>query len=126
MRIKLNGRQRIGIVLSMIWFVGFALWFSHATDLSICDALRREPLKNGGNENGLWTEHQLAGCRGNVHGFYWNIVVRMFATDFGVIILGWLIAWLGIVSVRWIRRGLRKGVAFVAEYRENACFGFDD
>jgi hypothetical protein len=117
MRLRLNGWQRIGIVLSAVWFFGFAvlsennvrqIWFSYNIDMSICDARLQYWKDKGEGKEGPWTEYQLADykqCRYDGYKFYRDVMGRMFAIDLGTLIAAWLVAWLGIVSVRWIRRG---------------------
>jgi hypothetical protein len=117
MKISFNGWQRIGIVLSVMWLLGFALlsesnirqvWFSYNVDISICDAKLREWKERSGGKEGPWTQYQLAEyeqCKDTALKYYGGVVGNMFAVDVGMIIVGWIVAWLGVVSFRWIRRG---------------------
>jgi hypothetical protein len=113
MRIKLNGWQRIGIVLSVIWFVGFAwvgedgvqaVWHGFNDWVSYCS----EEQNRTGEKNAPWTKYQLENyklCKWKGYELYGIMITERIAVDIGMIICSWLIAWLGTGVVRWIRRG---------------------
>jgi hypothetical protein len=116
MRIKLNGWQRIGVVLSVIWFIGFAAYTAYiwndeehkywsADQADIFSEATNECLRR--SEVDYWLDSAkwhatYDKCLYEAHARY---IAKMFALNFGVIVFGWLAAWLGIVVTRWIRRG---------------------
>jgi hypothetical protein len=106
MRLKLNGWQRIGIVVSVIWFVG--LWLSSLHQQAQAKAKYVECLHIAEET----MERCLAEWQRLDNSILANLgaVGRMdlrvlLAIDFGTIVFGWLLAWLAIVVARWIRRG---------------------
>ena len=129
MRIKLNVWQRIGIVLSLIWFISFAEYFLHYGSQ---DAIRyyREARRScdsvikSSNDVAVSLEQkedrvtQLAenrakyrkcrrdarNMRGQMLSDVYKGVPLLIAADFGIIVFGWLLGWFGIVITRWIRR----------------------
>jgi len=130
MRIKLNGWQRIGIVMSVVWFFGFAgfvwIWDTrergtfYGWQLKMCDAIlstkneslqyltKREDRDERADENAA----EYLSCRrsaerlflGEMNGRYGGIPI-LLAVDFGIIIFAWLVAWFVVAITRWISRG---------------------
>ena len=109
MKFRLNGWQRIGIVVSVIWFVGFAgIWFfgaahnaetRHRYSMTRCNEdfeetnLREKCLQEAAGSSELAIELNREKL--------WQI----FTIDFGLIVFGWLVAWIGVGIGRWIKRG---------------------
>jgi hypothetical protein len=135
---RLNGWQRIGILLSMIWFVSFAgfIWTSnnrHAADfyggqLRLCQAILdsynfslqyiQDPDKRNKASEENWTKYEK--CQRDAEEFYHRDVgdrsswgdwgrglLLLFGIDLATIVFAWLLAWFGVVTVRWIRRGFQ-------------------
>jgi hypothetical protein len=103
---RLNGWQRIGIVASVIWAIGGAIWGN-----------------NIGIHEGDWAVAMLSHCY-ETHSGDWTQCDQDFHRDYSVAIgnhwlyaavfglvpipLGWLIVY-GFVGLwRWIRRGFRS------------------
>jgi hypothetical protein len=121
---KLNGWQRIGIVLSIVWFIGFAafVWVSerqrigdfYERQLGLCKAILDMDNENVAANDPRWTVNWADYDKCNDHArelFYSSHedtrkrVPMLLAVDLGMIALGWLAVWLAVVVVRWIRRG---------------------
>jgi hypothetical protein len=114
MQIKLSGWQRIGIVVSVVWFIGFAgytayIWYNEpqedvlhgrfAIARSECEQSVKDPLNPGAEfDPSILVRKQ---CFDEARS---SFAKNMIAIDVGAIVLGWLVAWLGIVITRWIRR----------------------
>jgi len=108
---RVNAMAQIGIVLSVIWFVGFAGygWFSgiHRTDelygleLQTCS----ESFDKTQNETNYGycvdAATELYHDRLNYHK---ERIPKILAVDFGIIALGWLSVLFGVVIVRLLRR----------------------
>jgi hypothetical protein len=115
----------------VIWFVGFGgyvwIWDNRAKSefygwqLKMCDAVlserngslgfftKREDRDERADENAA----EYLNCREAAERLFlsemntrYSGIPILLAIDVGVIVICWLVAWLGIVSVRWIRRGL--------------------
>jgi hypothetical protein len=114
MRIKLNGYQGIGILVSVIWFIGCAgytgyiLYNEKQDDVlhgrlaeirSLCEQNVKDPL----NPDAEFDPSILVRkrCFNEARS---NFAKNMLAISFGTVFFGWLLAWFGIVISRWIRR----------------------
>ena len=133
MRIRLNAWQRIGIVLSVLVFVGLGVyaWVFEAQHreqfyrwrLSMCNAtlqIENESLQHIGKkedrdqrEAAIQADHER--CKGqagaDLHDSYDASVRRLpifLAKVFGLIILAWLIEWFVIEIAKWIKRRSRS------------------
>ena len=133
MRLKLKTWQRIGIVLSVLAFVGLGVyaWVFEAQHreqfyrwrLSMCDAtlqIENKSLQHIGKEEdrdqreaAIQADHER--CKGeavaNLHESYDASVRRLpifLAKVFGLIILAWLIEWFVVEIARWIKRRSRS------------------
>jgi hypothetical protein len=127
---KRSGWRRIGMVLSVIWFVGFGgfLWIgetSHNADsygvkLRNCAAIlefSNEPsqyiLKQQDRAMiaiDSLTKYEI--CRSDAERFFLNEAEQLYrgipillGIDFATVIVGWALAWVVILVVRWINRG---------------------
>jgi hypothetical protein len=102
---------RIAIVLSVIWFVGFAGygWFSgihrmddlYGLDLQTCLENFDKTQNETNYEYCIDAATELYHNRSND---YKERIPKFLAVDFGVIALGWSIALFGVVIVRLLRR----------------------
>jgi len=128
MRLGLNGWQRIGIVLSVIWFIGFAGYaWSHAVQsvvefygrhLDICyTILNMDTEAYIGNQEDRdkrqaanWTKFKKCQSEGSAilnemaDNNYKGIPI-LLAVDFGTVLFGWLVVWSGMGITRWIKKG---------------------
>jgi hypothetical protein len=116
MRLRLNGWQRLGIVLSVIAFVGFAgyavnvLYYDDREDVlqgkfaevrRLCEEKLKDP-SDPYSSVGTPAEFRKR-CFREAHA---RFLEYMLAIAFGTVFLCWLFSWLGIVVVmRWIKRG---------------------
>ena len=116
---KARGWRRVGIVLSVIWFLGFgAFLFVQPSDgakayaRTYCDAHRMIDRYRDNNPH-EWTAADIAECvsaailkyDGERPRDLLNVAAGVLAADLLMIGLGWLIAWGCIAVGRWIHRG---------------------
>jgi hypothetical protein len=114
MQIKLNGWQWIGIVVSVVWFMGLAgytgyIWYNEpqedvihgrfAEARSLCEQSVKDPLNPGAELDPSISIRKR--CLNEARS---SFAKNMIAIDVGAIVFGWLGAWVGIVITRWIRR----------------------
>src|SRR4051794_19615190 len=105
---------RIGIVLSVIWFVGFGgyIWFSSirrlddlfSLDMRTCSENFDRTENQAKYEYCIDEATELYHSRFNV---YTERIPRLLAVDFGIIAFGWVLAMFVIVTRRLIRRVLK-------------------
>ena len=110
---KVGVMVRIGIVLSVIWFVGFGAytWFSsirrlddlYSRDMRTCSENFDRTQNQINYEDCIGEATELYRSRFNV---YKERIPRLLAVDFGIIAFCWSVALFGVVITRWIRRGL--------------------
>jgi hypothetical protein len=123
----MKGWRRLGIVLSVLWFVGFGgwLWFSevdrhsksHMDQLTNCfqiESLKRGAIRWDDPQRDekiaeIATEHRA--CMDEAGEFFmrprpyaWVLIL----IDAGVLAVFWLVAWLTVVVGRWVAAGFRK------------------
>jgi hypothetical protein len=101
---------RIGIILSVLWFIGFGayVWLSstqrlnylYSHDLAVCYTFDTMP-NSGSYEYCLQDSRELYLSRVDS---YKARIPRFLAIDFGVIAVCWSVALLGIMITRLIRR----------------------
>jgi hypothetical protein len=102
---------RIGIILSVLWFIGFGayVWLSstqrlnylYSHDLAVCSQTFDTALNSGNYEYCLQDARELYLNRVDN---YKGRIPRFLAIDFGVAAFAWSVALLGIVITRLIRR----------------------
>ena len=127
---KLSGWQRIGIVVSVIWFVGFAGYVvANRQDdalydkllLTCAEGLQRdvalsETAKTAEEREQRRQEYgnKYSKCMNDAHvsSFRFGLsndplqaIPLVLAVDLGMIVIGWLIAWCVVMVFRGIRRG---------------------
>ena len=121
---KLNGWQRIGIVLSIVWFIGFAafIWsysvgrtgdfYGHQLDLckAILDMNNEDVAASDPRWAINWANYEK--CNDQARELFYSLsdenrrgIPLLLGVDLGIIAFGWLVVWLAVVVVRWIRRG---------------------
>jgi hypothetical protein len=117
MLIKLNGWQRIGIVMSAIWFLGFFLyqWNSRVTgvrDLYELESIACYEKSSGYVEKQEDADLKREKCRDKASadhdrnfGEAKAEIPLLLVADFVTVVLGWLVAWIVVSITRWIRRG---------------------
>jgi len=125
MRLRLNGWQRIGIVLSVIWFIGFAgyIWNSsvqnnlnfYSYQLESCytllnlenDSLQYKKEEDREKQRTVnWTKYENCQNKAKVNVDHQNETLYhgiplLFTIDFGTVLFGWLVVWFGIGISRW-------------------------
>jgi hypothetical protein len=126
----LNGCQRIGIVVSIIWFIGFGafIWTDtlrqdrefHGNSAEMCRL-----ILNANNESLRYIEKQ--GARDKTESANWakyekclkdaeafldreyeeakSGIPLLLAVDVGTVLFGWLVVWMFVGVTRWVKRG---------------------
>jgi hypothetical protein len=131
MGVKLGGWQRIGVILSVLWFVGFGVFmWVHETNsyndffmwrLGNCykiAEMRREPLTLNDPayaSRDAQIERDLKDCRERASAFFtkqvgdfWSSLWILPLVDIASIALAWLLVWIVVSLVRWVSRGFHK------------------
>ena len=126
----LTGWQRIGVILSALWFVGFGVFlFEHEMSernsfldwqlgncLKIAE-MRREPLQPDDPVHAQ-IMRDLRNCTDRASDFFteqvgklWSNIWVLLLVDVATIVLAWLLAWIVVRLVRWVLRGFHKSAA---------------
>jgi hypothetical protein len=131
MGVKLGGWQRIGVILSVLWFVGFGVFMFehemsrhgdfHMWQLGNCykiAEMRREPLQPNDPayaSRDAQIERDLKDCRDRASAFFtkqvgdfWSNLWILPLVDLASIALAWLFVWIVVSLVRWVSRGFQK------------------
>jgi len=127
-----RGWRRVGIVLSVIWFVGFAafIWVLDMRDksdflghqLHFCglildtDTESLQYFKDDGErqkkDSANWTKYH--DCQAKAQAFFIADAERghgatgialLFGVDLATVLISWLVTWLVVLVVRWVGRG---------------------
>jgi hypothetical protein len=106
MKLRLNGWQRIGIVVSVIWFVGvWVYYYVQFEQSSQSLMLMRGEQCYAGKETEQRDCLDKAITERHSRAEYRKELPLFLSLDFGTVAFGWLSVWFGIVIMRWIRRG---------------------
>jgi hypothetical protein len=112
--LKLNALQRIGIVVSVIWLLGFAGYAGYilynekqedalhgrfAELRSECEQYVKDPLNPEAEFDPSISVSKR--CFNEARS---RFAKNMLAINFGVVVLGWLAVWLAVVITRLVRR----------------------
>ena len=132
MRMRLNLWQRIGIVLSVLAFIGLAVYAwafearhrdrFYSTQLSMCDPLRtqNDALQDFGTQEDrvkreATNQSEYAECKDEAdatlrESFNAGLqrIPLFLAKVLGLIVLAWLIEWFVVEIARWIKRSSHK------------------
>jgi hypothetical protein len=115
MQQRSNGRgwRRIGIVLSIIWFVGFGGWMW-------IESVRENADFYGGLFGMCYSIQSETGrreCQKHADDYYQTtsaklqspeVLAAFVAVDAGTVALGWSIVIAAVAVVRWVRRGFQS------------------
>ena len=119
MNVRLNGWHVIGVVLSIVWFVGFAGWgwndsigeIRHTFTKGLNDCYRNWRPSDGDYATSMERWAQLKQCvdREGVsfeREFETNkrSIPILLAIDLLTVIFAWLMVWVIARIVRWVRR----------------------
>ncbi len=128
----LSGWQRIGVILSALWFVGFGVFMfehemsGHSTfwdwQLDICvkiAEMQREPLQpthpTDYARRDAQIQRDLKNCSDRASDFFteqsgklWSNIWVLLLVDAATIVLAWMLAWIVVSLVRWVSRGFQK------------------
>jgi hypothetical protein len=134
MAVKLSGWQRIGVILSVLWFVGFGVFMFeheisrhsdfHMWQLDNClkiAEMRRESLQLNDpaySARDAEVQRNLHKCSADASAFFtkqvsdlWSNVWILLLVDLASIALAWLLVWIVVSLVRWVSRGFQKSAA---------------
>ena len=119
----MGGWKRIGVVLSVIWFLGFGVFMCIGT-LQKLDAESARALgycfDHVGGEDDHKDDAAINAAYEKCLALRWsNHPIKTLSTaglailgiNLAIIGLGWLIVWGCVLVVPWIRRGFEKGAA---------------
>ncbi|MGO9358661.1 MAG: hypothetical protein ACLP1D_13465 [Xanthobacteraceae bacterium] len=113
MHINLEGWQRVGIAVSVVWFIGFLFvgdystrwfWYSYGIEKSVCEEKFGITWKDESKSDIDASRAGFEKCRTEARNAFLGAIGKIVAKDLGAIVLGWLVAWLGIVAMRRVRR----------------------
>lgn len=106
---RLNGVQRIGVVLSAIWvligfFYGRSMQIENAKSvmanhMRLCSSQASVNLEKCLDESGsIWVDHiQIRGPQ----------MLELALIAFLPVVLGWLVGWVAVMIYRWVRAGFK-------------------
>lgn len=101
---KLNGWQRIGVVASFLWAIGAAV-YERSGQVSVATAFHKSALSN-------CLPEFTGACIDAAHERYRNLLSLDFVTvsnivsvAIGPVIAGWILAYLIVKIVRWVKAG---------------------
>jgi hypothetical protein len=115
----MSGWQRIGVVISVLWLVGLPIYLQMHENQRIYNLVMNciDARLPGDAAAGATFDQVLQYCT-RVYGPYWSWgeLVRLFRDDVFVfvwfsgfllapIVLFWLVDWIVLSTVRWVRRG---------------------
>jgi len=127
---RARGWRRIGLILSVIWFLGFGLFLWQRTvedivqpysdTLKTCgeildidnealqylrtvEEIDRRQSANFAKYKKCQTDAEVTW--NNTLPSNWLTLAVVVGVDLVTIALGWLVVWIGIVIVRWVQRG---------------------
>jgi hypothetical protein len=131
--LSVSGWQRIGVILSVLWFVGFGVFMfedeisrlsdSHVRQLGNCNKiaeferqwfLRRDDPAYATKDAEV--QRKLDKCRDDVSAYFMkqdplsNLWILLLI-DLASIALAWLLVWIVVSLVRWVSRGFQKPAA---------------
>jgi hypothetical protein len=127
---RARGWRRIGVVLSVIWFIGFGdyIWVSevgrigefYRWQLETCGKIlsnandglqyiaKQEEREKRQSEN----RAKYKECQDSASSFHGSSnadlrkgIPLLLAVDLGTVAFGWLVVWLVTLVVRWVQRG---------------------
>jgi hypothetical protein len=125
-----KGWRRIGIALSVIWFVGYGgyMWFwstGHNADfygsqLRMCyaildvdnETLQYTRTDEERGKKAVENQAKFEKCRSDAEKLFLSAAGQMYrgipillGIDLMTVGIGWLLAWFAVLLVRWVRRG---------------------
>lgn len=112
--LRLNGPQRIGVVVSVLWIIGGGTWgnseaireAAELTELQVNNCVEANKLRLG---DGAPFEQTWTPCWKNFQSLYLHNVEEHWTmaliVAFVPIPIAWFLAWAGVSVIRWVRRG---------------------
>jgi hypothetical protein len=118
---RVRGWRRIGIVVSVVWFIGFGgyVWSDstrrngdfYSSQLGMCKLILdtdNESRLRTPDEN--WAKYEK--CRADAEKLFFFEADQLYkgipiilGVDLATIAIGWALVWFVVFVVRWIRRG---------------------
>ena len=105
---KLNGWQRIGVILSILWVLGAAM---HERNGQVDSAVQMAQWDREDCNKSLVIVECVKSLDDKFHGYLSlnsNRLLNIVAIALMPVLLCWLFAWLAIVVYRWIRVGFQR------------------
>jgi hypothetical protein len=112
MKIRFNAWQRIGILVSLVWFIGFAVYVwgnetQRGNKIYRMSLAKCEAALGAGNN---WAQYEMCNDEAaeSLHSQFDDLkrdIPILFAVDVGTVVLSWFIVLSGIMITRWVRRG---------------------
>jgi hypothetical protein len=101
---RLNGLQRIGVVLSILWAIGAAIYIRSAQvkNANLLFQLEFRACLNERNTSNEICSNRISLQNAMDATAYWPDVA-FFA--FGPVIIGWLVALITLKTIRWVKTG---------------------
>jgi hypothetical protein len=116
-----RGWRRIGIVVSIIWFIVFGLyvWGDSArqngefyqSQLGLCYSMEDDDIRMHGQLSPAGQERDQK-CRADAQKFFFSQIDKqrenipiLIGVDLATIAVGWALVWFVVFVVRWVRRG---------------------
>jgi hypothetical protein len=93
----MSGWQRIGVVVSVLWFVGLPVFFMIAANPGVSPADVIALFFGTGKAFECGNP-----CSPSAR---WDMMFVMWTFLLGPIVLLWLVGWIVLGTVRWVRRG---------------------
>jgi hypothetical protein len=105
---KLNMWQRLGVVASVLWVIGGGFW-QRDSDLDKASNFSAAVYSMCSEAKSVRHDYDFKSCSAEadhsfnvmLEGSWWNVA----AFSFGIVLLGWLMAWLSIRVGRWVLAG---------------------
>jgi len=127
-KVRLGGWQRIGVIISIVWFLGWGafLWIDAVNQnanlfkvqFGICMQVHDDaigllrPAEKNYRERSEQIESDFKRCKDKAENLFIKQAANnradipiLLAVDFGSVVIGWLIVWGMVGMARWVRRG---------------------
>ncbi len=101
---KLNGWQRIGVVASVLWGVGAAI-YERSGQVSMANAFHESALRNCLPEFADACTNRASNTYGNLLALDFVKTSDIVFVAVGPVLAGWAFAYLIVKVVRWVKAG---------------------
>ncbi len=101
---KLNGWQRIGVVASVLWGVGAAI-YERSGQVNMANAFYESALRNCSPELANACTNRATDTYVNLLALNFVEVSNIVFVAIGPVLAGWALAYLIVKVVRWVKAG---------------------